>query len=173
MKKQTIKRGWLLGLLIGLVMMVGASPAIAGYIFVGDFYNAGFAGYTANGINNQQTWSSNVAPPLYQYTQSQDFYVDSVMQTGDKDENPSDGWGVWNGLYEYVIIKQGSYGSGFADLYKYSATGTDLVNLDKYYSDGEFKISHISGYNAIPIPGAVWLLGSGLGALLVARRRRK
>ena len=173
MKKEMTKRGWLLGLLVGLVMMVGAVPAMAGYIFVGDFYNSAFALETDKNdpisVDNKKTWSSIATTPLYlyQYNQKQDFYVAGVQQTeAIKDEDGSDGWGVVDGMYQYVIVKSGQY----IDLYKYSAGGPTIDLVTAYPGD---SISHISGYNAVPIPGAVWLLGSGLGALLVARRRRK
>jgi hypothetical protein len=34
-------------------------------------------------------------------------------------------------------------------------------------------VALVEGSSAVPIPAAVWLLGSGLGTLLVARRKRK
>jgi len=34
-------------------------------------------------------------------------------------------------------------------------------------------VAFVEGSPAVPIPGAVWLLGSGLGSLLIARRKRK
>jgi hypothetical protein len=33
-------------------------------------------------------------------------------------------------------------------------------------------MSHVDGYNAVPIPAAVWLLGSGVLGLVAVRRRR-
>ena len=169
MEKKMTKSGWLMGLLVGLVMMIGASPTIAGYIFVGDFYNTSFAteldATDPDAMDNKKTLTSINKTPLYQYTQMQVFYVDKILQNEViKDENGADGWGVVDGMYQYVIVKSGQY----IDLYKFSASGAP-IDLAAY---GD-SISHISGYNAVPIPGAVWLLGSGLGTLLISRRRRK
>ena len=37
MKKRMTKKGWLLGVLVGLVMLVGVSPAMAGYLYLGTY----------------------------------------------------------------------------------------------------------------------------------------
>lgn len=35
-----------------------------------------------------------------------------------------------------------------------------------------YGMSHVRGYNAVPVPAAVWLLGSGVLGLVAMRRRR-
>ena len=164
MRKQTIKKGWLLGLLVGLVMLVGASPALAGYMLLGDFC-------LTNPIIHEGT-TYNYAFP------GQSFTIPGIELTETKHEFDEDGdynWDDWAGKFEYIVLKQGNCGeNGFTELYKFVADPNvnDFNASHICFEDGT-KVSHISGYNQVPIPAAFWLLGSGLGALLVARRRRK
>lgn len=172
MKQETTKRGWLLGLLVGLVMLIGASPAMAGYIHVGDFLNS----WTVTPHPGFGTLTD--APNTFNYTGNNKFYVNGTQLTGTDYTGNYGDWSSSSQMFQYIIIKQAQYGANpnsdpVCNLYKYSATGNDLPNLSSYFRDGSFKISHVTGYNPVPIPGAVWLLGSGLSALLVARRRRR
>ena len=56
---------------------------------------------------------------------------------------------------------------------------TDLVYFE--FNQGDINVGGepdkcvavVQSSPAVPIPGAVWLLGSGLGSLLIARRKRK
>ena len=168
MKKQTTKKGWLLGLLVGLVMLVGASPALAGYMFLGDFCD----------IDNP--------PPIMFVLDGQTLTIPGQFLTEIKHEFDEDSvydWDDWDGKFQYVLLKQGNCGSGgYVQLFEFVAgfnpedeEGYDGPTFDSThvaFSDGD-KVSHISGYNQVPIPGAVWLLGSGLSALLFTRRRNK
>ena len=79
------------------------------------------------------------------------------------------------GDYKYLVF--------FANDFDYwNGQGGDFSTwtgeFDKYPDAGQPKTGIsvcVVGVNAnpVPIPGAVWLLGSGLGALVVSRRRRK
>ena len=40
------------------------------------------------------------------------------------------------------------------------------------WADLPYGMSHVRGYNAVPVPAAVWLLGSGVLGLVAVRRRR-
>lgn len=59
-----------------------------------------------------------------------------------------------------------SVGSGW-----HTSTGnTQIVNDGNFYNS--FTITNYSGAEAVPIPGAVWLLGSSLIGLVAIRRKR-
>jgi hypothetical protein len=158
--------------LAAVLVLAAALPALAGYAFLGNFYSDTWAEYTEKGIDGKKTWSNpSYDNPAYQYTQNQRFFVNGVQQTDEtKVDAPGEFTDFVTGMYEYIIIKGGAYQSGgYVDLYQYAAAG-DPVNLGNY-TTGQ-AISHISGYNPVPVPGAGLLLGSGLIGLVGVMRRR-
>jgi hypothetical protein len=206
MKKQTAKKRWLLGLLVGLVMLVGVSPAMAGYILVGNL----FTDPCGSSITyNSQTFtytSTNVlkidGSPATSYDKFEQ--IDKQYENNEGESDWNNNWfgtkdtgstftttskfsGTWDSNGEdimFFVVKAGSCPDGYAALYAWDGTGsmtshtfdlsTDLTWLSDYASTiGATKaISHIE-LNQVPIPGTIWLLGSGLSALMVARRRKK
>ena len=101
MKKIITKQGWCLGLLVGLVMLVGVAPAMAGtYNFVADLYG--------NDINDQ-----------YYYSKTNDFYIDGTeIDFYDKYDisTPNDIWtGSWDSSghdIQFFVVKGGNPKNG-------------------------------------------------------------
>ena len=88
----------------------------------------------------------------------------------------------WSSLVDNVVIAAGD--SFWLKFVLGGGLDAELTSSDTGYpwfafNAGEYRGDQSTGCVAIvegapvPIPGAVWLLGSGLGTLLVARRRRK
>ncbi len=211
MKKKTTNRSWLLGLLVGLVMLVGAGPALASYYFVGNLCSGEF---TYNSITYSYTQSQNLnTTPAY----VNEFEKFEQAKDGEGNEfDYTEGGSLWNANWEAThstaasftttdkwsgtwdsgttdivayIVKGGScgeYKNGYVALYvwtedgngnmnsgTFNVSGLDLGNDRKGNPITPAAISHVTLYNQVPIPGAIWLLGSGLGAFFVARRRKK
>ncbi len=184
MEKKMTKSGWLVGLLVGLVMMAGAAPVMAGtYNFVADL-------------------CGNLITDQYYYDGSNNFYIngsfvdeyDRFEESGFTSEEGTgstySSTGPWSGSWDsngediqFFIVKGGNCGdNGYIALYEWASgdktSGSFNLktdNLDYAAISNLAGVSHADLYStsSVPIPGAIWLLGSGLSALLVARRRRK
>ena len=79
----------------------------------------------------------------------------------------------------YLLVKDGSIGNpawylfDLQNLNGASWNGTDTLELSDFWP-GQGAISNVRIYgNPVPIPAAVWLLGSGLLGLVGIRRRFK
>ena len=196
MKMETIKRRWLLGLLVGLMMMVGAAPAMAwNYIPIGGIY-----GPNANDsvIELQSVLGSIVNDYCFTTDCLDNLALLAKIEIDDPEEStgaflddfsitPASGGhtGTWSSEEAaplFVVVKASTYYKiYYAEFCELGTSGnwdtSGIINGGNNQPD----LSHISFYGCsdggggqnVPIPGAVWLLGSGLSALLVARRRRK
>lgn len=52
-------------------------------------------------------------------------------------------------------------------------TGLKLLNEDNTYSGTLVKVTNLEPFCSVPVPGAVWLLGTGLVGLAGLRKRKK
>lgn len=84
--------------------------------------------------------------------------------------------------YASTANLSGGSGSSYVDMYLYhyygntfkpdTATGTDYVAILRTFGDGTTQILAPGGQPVVPIPAAVWLLGSGIVGLIGIRRRQ-
>ncbi len=182
MKNQITKKGWLLGLLVGLVMLVGASPVMAGYIQVGSLFDGNdnksavlaelktFAGYCFSDCVNAEGFALTLIG-------KSDETPNFTFSTGTSGSWTMDGSYTGPGPMFVVVKTSDRFKIYYAENCMPGLTGEwdtfDILNANDIAQD----MSHISLYGAdcpaVPIPGAVWLLGSGLGALMVGRRRKR
>lgn len=170
-----IRISYLISLVLALFFIFGSiGPAMAGYTYLGNFYNDGWADYSGTGQGNSASWThyDSDENPQYKLNGQNSLTVnDNFTYNGQKSD---EGYDPLNNLvnYEYIIIKGGSdnpNSDGYADLYIYDSDGIDKSQIEP--RSGLADISHAAGYNHVPVPGAAWLLGSGLVGLVAFRRR--
>jgi hypothetical protein len=162
--------------------------AHSSYQKLGNFYDDNWATKYGSGDGDNAYWIHYYNHPdsnsgqQYKLGGQNDLYIDGNQQTLSKKYEPSDGgWDTFENSvnYKYIVVKGGSDNSpnGYADLWEFgSGSGYDIVKnliIDKDNTSGTAGVSHVIGFNPVPIPGTVWLLGAGMLGLIVSRRKNK
>ena len=99
--------------------------------------------------------------------------LDLLVFTGPANEPTSGQWGYTGPeVVDYFVVKAGN---NYA-LYRYTDANTTSMRNIGLWDTTELEnkgMSHVTAYSAVPIPAAVWLLGSGLiGLVGISRRHR-
>jgi hypothetical protein len=71
-----------------------------------------------------------------------------------------------------VQIVVAKWGQGQSLVGSYAFLLSDYTTHFDWNLYGKNEMSHVEGYNAVPVPAAAWLLGSGVLGLVAIRRRR-
>ncbi|MBN2810036.1 MAG: VPLPA-CTERM sorting domain-containing protein [Deltaproteobacteria bacterium] len=223
MEKKTNKRSWLVGWVVGLVLLVGAMPAMAytygAYVGSSDMTGAlsavastdGSTGITTTNIHTNNwvgdtltlNWeitkdSSNLYTYNYTFTTTGapdlSHIIIEVTDWTQTCAYPDLGGGS---LALYSSTSAGASNPGMPSEIDGIKFGTGTISFTSYNApvwgnfyakgavegawnttfsaDGEYLIARPDGgpNPSVPIPGALWLLGSGFGALLIGRRKKK
>jgi hypothetical protein len=172
---------------ISLVGSLGTSANSMGFDSTGTLYIANQALYTVNPLTGIATFLGNGGSP---YSSSGDLafaggtlFLSSLGSThGDNlvALNTTDGSGALVGGIGFFSVFGLASPNG---THLYGVSGTDLLTIDPITGEGRL-ITNYAGHGlfnaygssfaseaAVPIPGSVWLLASGLFALLVGIRK--
>ncbi len=154
--------------IIGSTATIDCAPSCAAFTGAG----GGGTGPTGAGI------LSNTLADLYDGTPSSSAHEAdrlSILITGSTGhftsadgtqsaDTPADF--IFNTLAEYVVLKVGQF-----DVFLKNTSG-GLLTID-YTSSQALGLSHFTEFGQVPIPGAVWLMVSGLAGLGFAGRKKK
>ena len=166
-----------------IIQMTGSS---AGFAF-DSLGNAYYAGY--NGANSElNRWDASdilsaIGPTNLTYADATQL---AALEAGAYDTDVDDADNVLfngNGSYSYAAIWDGTEGDGYN--YGYIGVGSEAYPWFGFLdSEGDVTDANgghlyltdysplgIADVNAVPVPAAIWLLGSGLLALVGIRRR--
>ena len=130
-------------------------------------YSWGYDGTTAAGYN---ITTSEMGHLYYTELGNKGFYATDGT-------NPQDGWGLNNtGDFDNLLASWYWSGTEYADNPD-PTWGFDMnggYQDDGYEHGDEYGLAVRSGQvSAVPVPGAIWLLGSGLAGVVALGRRRK
>mgnify|MGYP000202698448 CR=1 FL=1 len=183
------KQHWLIPILLSIFF--STSMALAGYTKVGDFYDKDWASYSGQGQGANAYWTHE-GKPKYELHGQTTLTVDATAYDYDKDDTPNEGPGVLHSdvYYDYIILKGGSASGmskgkgkgkkgnseGYAELWEFTGNtgdGNTKGKLINQIADNKPDLSHATGYNPAPIPGAIWLLGAGLLGVVGLKRFSK
>lgn len=202
MKEKIISKQWLLGILIGLVILVVAAPVMASYVLENSYGGNDFEG--KNGDTVRINGGNYIAVKYDSGSTGSVTYDDLTFNveigTGKCNTccpgtDPADGyqteWGVrspnsWtldttkNIDVDYFSVKGGN---GYNLFQQTSLSNTDTRWLAPVKQNGggagksTYGVSHVTFYyraSPVPIPSSILLFGSGLVGLVgISRRRRK
>jgi hypothetical protein len=185
-------------LLILALVFATSSTAVADLVVNGGFETGDLTGWTEVGTTPGSWWvigipmgaiphsgtynaTTDSARPTFQYiaqsiatTPGQSYTVEFWLSNTEAN-NYNEFVARWDGTPMIQLLNLPPDDVGVYTPYSYTAVATGtLATIDFGYRDnpGWYDLDDIS-VTAVPIPGAIWLLGSGLVGLVAIRRRMR
>ena len=169
------------------VLMVSALPASATLVVNGGFETGSFAGWTQSGNTNWTAVSTVAHTGIYAAhfgPQGTDGFISQVLATTPGQSYTISFWlrnGIsgtndfrlsWGGSEIYSFFNAPSF-----DYTQYSfvtqATSSSTTLTMGFRNDPNYFYLDDVDVSPVPIPGAVWLLGSGIVGLIGLKRRMR